>query len=146
MTWGKIEGSLHSHPKWLAAPKGAKALWVTALSWSMQQGTDGAVPPGALRALDGTKAEAERLVAAGLWERTEDGYRFHAWDRYQTSTAELEAARVVKVAAAELGNHTRWHERRGAVDPECRLCRPVVDGSHVRSQMRSPRDRPRDHR
>ena len=37
MSWFKVDDRLHAHPKWLALPKGARALWITAGSWSSAQ-------------------------------------------------------------------------------------------------------------
>ena len=33
MAWFRVDDHLYSHPKWLALPKGSRALWVTAGSW-----------------------------------------------------------------------------------------------------------------
>ena len=92
MTWGKVSDDLHSHPKWTGASIGAKALWVTALSYCSSYLTDGRVStsehlpalavetfgltPSSLRKASSAAAE---LVERGLWELAEGGYRFHDW-------------------------------------------------------------------
>lgn len=93
MAWGKVDDRLYSSPKWLAAKKPARALWVTALSWSMDQLTDGHVPAHVLAVLDGTRAEAADLVRVGLWHTTDDGWVFHDWSDYQPSRAQVLAER-----------------------------------------------------
>lgn len=99
MTWFKIDDQLHSHPKVLAlldgpCPGDALGLWVLAGSWSASQLTDGLVSPSAVRRLGfGLEAAAE-LVRVGLWERTEEGFRFHDWIACNPSRADVEAKRT----------------------------------------------------
>lgn len=77
MTWGKVSDRLHSHSKARRARE-AMALWVLALSWCAAELTDGFVPADMPELLiPGGDAMAERLVAVGLWERAEGGFRFH---------------------------------------------------------------------
>lgn len=104
MTWGKVDDKLHSSIKWRATPKPARALWATALSWCMDQLTDGFVPIGMLTALDGTRAEANALVRAGLWEDVDGGWLFHDWLEYQPSRETVLADRK---AAAERQRRAR---------------------------------------
>jgi hypothetical protein len=87
--------TLHSHPKIYRADLEAMGLWVLAGSWAAQQMTDGHIPLALVRQLGGTDAEqlAKRLVTAGFWEVTEDGYCFHEWEDYQRTRAEIEAQR-----------------------------------------------------
>ncbi len=93
MPWFKVDDRLHTHPKWLGLPKGPKALWITAGSWCAGQMLDGFVPATALRSLNGTRAEADRLVEAGLWEETDGGWRFHDWTAYQPTKKSVEERR-----------------------------------------------------
>ena len=90
--WGRVYGSLHSSAKW-AIPKGARALWITAMSWCIDQKTDGVVPVKILRRLDGTPTEARQLVDAGLWQTLDNnqGWKFHEWDLHNRSVADMEA-------------------------------------------------------
>lgn len=89
MPWFKVDDQLHAHPKWRELPKGARALWVTAGTWSASQLTDGHVPRGMLRMLDGTPGEARALVAAGLWDEMPDGWQYHDWTAYQPKRADV---------------------------------------------------------
>ena len=67
----RLDDHFWAHPKVLNCSDGALALWVRALSWVGFQLTDGFVPHQCLRLLRGRKRDADRLVAAGLWERGE---------------------------------------------------------------------------
>lgn len=80
MTWFKVDDSLHSHPKAMAASLAALGLWAVAGSWSSDHLTDGFVPDHMIPLLTrGTDKLSEELVAAGLWKRTRGGYLFHQW-------------------------------------------------------------------
>lgn len=92
--WGKVYGSLHSSVKWRRATKGARALWTSAFSWSIAQGTDGLIPSDVLRVLDGTKAEAAKLVEVGLWEPVEGGWMFHDWLGHNHSDVQIQETRA----------------------------------------------------
>jgi len=122
MGWGKIDDGLHRSAKWLAATKGARALWTSAMSWCADQGNGGSVPPHMLRFLDGTPAEAKDLVRVGLWEKDGDGYAFHDWDHYNEPAETAEARKARRLAASEEANHIRWHVRRGIRLDTCGLC------------------------
>lgn len=109
MTWGKVDDKLHGSPKWRAASKGARALWTTALSWSMDQLTDGHVPRHMLVPLEGTAAEAACLVRVGLWEQhPSDGWIFHDWSDYQPTREQVVAERR---AAADRQKRARERAR-----------------------------------
>lgn len=122
MPWGKVDDKLHSHIKWRRASKGARALWTTALSWCSDQPTGGKVPRDLLGYLDGTPAEAKSLVSVGLWDITEDGWRFHDWDERNPDAETVKASRTAKSEGGMQGNHTRWHVKRGIKVPACPLC------------------------
>lgn len=93
MPWFKVDDGFAVHPKALRAGNAACGLWVRAGSWCMQQLTDGYIPDHVLPAL-GTTKEAERLVAAGLWQRAVGGYRFHEWEARQPSREQVEKDRA----------------------------------------------------
>lgn len=136
MTWMKIDDRLHSHRKTRAVTKShpdkardaaPMGLWVVAGSWASQNGTDGWVPEDELdRWDDDWKMLAERLVDAGYWwvedHGGEAGYGFHDWHDYNLPTDSA-------AKSGEYGNHVRWHEKRGRVDPECEHCPKEPDPS-----------------
>lgn len=107
MSWFKVDDRLHAHPKWLALPKGARALWITAGSWSSAQLSDGFVPKSALTFLDGTTREAAALVTSGLWEIVPGGWQFHDWQAYQPTRETVTARR--EASAQRL---REWRERK----------------------------------
>lgn len=91
MTWVKIDDAAHTHPKVLAAGPDGVCLWLAGLCYANAHATDGAIPARALGALypsdDWTRADrvrlAARLVEAGLWEVTADGWRIHGYEEHQ---------------------------------------------------------------
>jgi hypothetical protein len=110
MPWFKVDDNLGFHHKVIAAGNPAMGLWVRAGSICAQQLTDGFVPDHVIAAL-GTKAQAERLVTAGLWTRSRGGYRFHGWDERQPSKVDVEAERA---AAKERMRAARAKKRTAA--------------------------------
>lgn len=94
MTWFYVDDRLHSHPKWLAAPPGARALWVSAGSWCASNLTDGRLPRAVVGTLGSRTRDARALVACGLWSETADGWEFRDWLDYQKSREEVESKRA----------------------------------------------------
>ena len=130
MVWFKVDDKLHDHRKARKAGKAAMGMWVLAGSWSSDNLTDGFIPEDvALRW--GTRADAERLVAAELWQASsrdgEPGWQFHDWARFQPSAAVTAAVRAKEAEAGMRGNHKRWHSDRGIIDPNCEFCYRVPD-------------------
>lgn len=87
MSWFKLDDGFHDHPKVVqlrlrrAAPH-ALMTWVLTASWASRHGSCGMVPDAQLKAMRLKDAWARELVACGLWDKTEGGYRFHDWDDY----------------------------------------------------------------
>lgn len=106
MTWFRVDDTLAFHRKVIDAGNAAMGLWVRAGSWSSQHLTDGCIPLRTVKLL-GTVSQARRLVTAGLWMETDDGFQFHDWsiqnptaatvrDRQKTAAARQEAWRSRK--------------------------------------------------
>ena len=93
MPWFKVDDNLAFHHKVVAAGNPAMGLWCRAGSLCAQQLTDGFIPDHMISAL-GTRTQAERLVACGLWEHAEGGYKFHGWGERQPSRDSVEADRA----------------------------------------------------
>lgn len=75
MAWAKIDDSWWSHPKVKNTPLSARGLWITAASWAAAYDTH--LVPGPFLAMSGaSKADADALVANGLWTEREDGWAF----------------------------------------------------------------------
>ena len=94
MTWFKVDDGFWSHPKTLALPPGAVALWVRAGSYCGKHLTDGFVSRAILPMLQGTEGDALELVHSGLWKPCDGGWAFHDWDAYQDTKEAVERRRV----------------------------------------------------
>lgn len=123
MTWFKVDDSFYSHPKVLALRasrngKGAIALWTLAGSWSSQQLTEGRVPQHVVAMLGASRADAEALVAAGLWARDESasgpGYVFHDWLARNPSRDSVEKKREKTKERVE-----KWRARNAVTSDDC---------------------------
>jgi hypothetical protein len=112
MPWFKVDDTLSLHAKTVEAGNAAMGLWVRAGSWSMQQLTDGFIPGHIARQL-GTRTEARRLVAAGLWDEKDDGYVFHEWDQRQPSRTKVMADRE-----ANANRVKNWRQKKREDDGE----------------------------
>lgn len=115
MAWVKIDDSFADHPKVVALPDKALALWIRAACYCARHLTDGVIPSGALRPLGGTRAAAKALVSARLWEETEGGYRFHDWAEYQPTR---DAVSKERAKAASRMRGVRANKRRTSCEPE----------------------------
>ena len=103
MAWVKLDDRFPDHPKVAAAGPLAGWLYVCALAYANRMGTEGFVPAGMvgrLADIDGAAEHASRLVAVGLWEPAEGGYRIHDYHDYQPTR---EHAETVSQARAEAG-------------------------------------------
>ena len=126
--WVKIDDKMHAHRKTRrvvtsdgdkrrdAAPMG---IWLLAASWAGQNGTGGWVPEHELDRWDDDWEElAHRLIRAEFWwpeeQDGEPGYGFVDWEDYNPASGSSEAG--------TFGNHKRWHENRGIVEPGCPHC------------------------
>lgn len=102
--WFKVDDDFSHHRKALAAGNAAVGLWTRSGAWSGHHLTDGFVPSAVVPTV-GTTREARALVAAGLWVPVDGGYRFHDWELYQPTAAE--------VLAKQAGWRARQDRHRG---------------------------------
>lgn len=93
MPWFKVDDTLHSHPKARRAGVAAMGLWSLAGAYSAAYKLDGLVPSDYVRTWPGGPRLADRLVASGLWDEVDDGWRFHDWCDYQMTAEEIERDR-----------------------------------------------------
>ena len=98
MPWFKVDDQFHGHPKVRGLDMASRGLWVTAGSWCASYLTDGVISERDVKALGGTRRQAEKLVAAGLWRLVDDApgarrYAFHDWAEFQPTRAETTAKR-----------------------------------------------------
>ena len=95
MSWFKVDDAFAFHPKALAAGNAALGLWVRAGSWcSAHSSTQGALQRHMIGTLGAQRRDAERLVSAGLWCETEDGYQFKDWTDYQPTKEQADALKA----------------------------------------------------
>jgi len=123
MAWSRIDDNLYDHPKLDVLGKDRLAcmgLWVLAMSWSGRYLTDGVIPLARVRHLGGTIRQASLLVAAGLWELSDDGYRFHDFLDFNDSA---EAVRERRANMRELG------KRGGTASVEARRLKGTNRGA-----------------
>jgi hypothetical protein len=97
--WVKVMVSLRSHPKVVQLSDGAFRLYIDSICWAGEHLTDGAIPEHMLAGLaPGLQTKpaktAEELVAAGLWNRIENGWTVHDYLDVQTSAASVEKKRA----------------------------------------------------
>ncbi|WP_053207359.1 hypothetical protein [Jiangella muralis] len=96
MTWAKIDDRFNDDPDLLRLPRGVRLLHVEGIVWSCRHETDGEIPGHMLgKVTDEPDAGSavERLVAAGLWMETGDGWRIANFTRDQRSKADVERDR-----------------------------------------------------
>jgi hypothetical protein len=117
MTWFKVDDKLHAHPKAEKAGHEAIGLWCLAGSWCSDQLTDGHITEErCVRLIGDRKAAlklAHRLVDAGLWVRTVDGYQFHDWLHRNPSAQEVKAEKERKRK-----NVADYRQRRNQAEAE----------------------------
>lgn len=109
MVWFNVDDGLWSHPKFVNLPDSAQALWLRAGTWSAKHLTDGYVPQHILTTLGYRTRTVGYLVKAGLWEESDDGYRFHDWAKYNRTRDQVEADRT---AAAERKRNERERKQK----------------------------------
>lgn len=132
MTWGKVDDKLWGSPKWLTTSPRARALWVTALSWCMDQLTDGRVPAHVMPILGGTRKDVAELVRVGFWHpaghecehercpRADDGWVFHDWLDFQPSREQVLADRAAAADRQKRARERAAERRATAAKPSRR--------------------------
>jgi hypothetical protein len=94
MPWVRIEEKALTHPKIVGLSDGAFRLWVAGLAYCQQHLTDGAIPFAIVRTLISMTAKrVQELLAGGLWDRGEGGYRVHDYLIHNESRAVVLAKR-----------------------------------------------------
>lgn len=112
MSWLKIDDGFMEHPKVVGLSASAFRLFMEGLCYSSRYLTDGKMPTGALRAMNGTPRAAVELVAAGLWEVRDEGWAVHDYLEYNPSRAEVDEKRQhisqERSKAGSKGAAKRW--------------------------------------
>ena len=108
VTWFKIDDGFYDHPKVLGLDMSAIGLWAMAGAYCARHLTDGVIDDRQIRSIGGTRRQAEKLVASGLWSADDAPpsarrYSFNDWRDFQPSRADVQAKREEarqRVAAA----------------------------------------------
>lgn len=116
MTWVRLDDRHDLHAKVMPLSDLAYRLWVTGMAWCQRSSPDGSIRSNLIGfVLPGRSAgkltrAVNELEAAGLWEKTETGWRYHDWDEYiprrSNQTSEERKASAVKAAKA------RWSDSK----------------------------------
>lgn len=134
MPWFQVDDQLPVHRKVTAAGNAAMGLWVRAGSWSQQNLTGGFVPVNVVKTL-GTIAQANALVAAGLWHTADGGYEFHDWDKHQMSVEEIKERKRKRQEAGRKGGQASGESRRGEASASASAS---ADADQMLNQKRTP--------
>jgi hypothetical protein len=140
-TWIKVHDSMPDHHKISGLSDKAFRFLIETWCWCSRQRNEGHFPVAAWQRMGTVKTrtalEAAELVEVGRYEVV-----IHDYDVWQTSNEQITTRREKRRRSGSLGNHTRWHLRKGVVDPECAHCSQdrngvasaIADGSQVGSQ------------
>jgi len=110
--WVRTEASIYRNPKvlgLLSQPNG----WQTAVvywfsyGYAGENGATGTIPKLALPIIQGTPKIAQRLIDAGLWEVTSEGWKIHDYDLYQPDANYIK----MRSEAGRKGAAARWAKR-----------------------------------
>lgn len=109
MSWLKLDDNAPHHRKVLAAGDVGAWLWLCGLAYCQRHATDGHIPREAVPFLGctGWKAALPRVLSAGLWRETGDGYEVHDFLEWNDS-AELRGQKTRDRNARV----TRFRDRR----------------------------------
>lgn len=104
LPWVRLDTQFPHNPKvvQLVAAKKFRAAfaYVASLAYAGCQGTNGYIPENCLFLIHATKADANDLVAVGLWLPSAGGWDINGWDEFQVSD---EAARKRRERAQKGG-------------------------------------------
>jgi len=119
MTWVKLDDLFPDHPKVRRAGPAAAWLYIAGICYCARHLTDGLIVDVALAGLgqygeQRARKLAEALVAAGLWEREDGGYRVHDYLSFQPSRQVVERQRETKRRAGEAGGQASARARAEA--------------------------------
>lgn len=95
--------------------------------------------------IGGDSAFVKALVDSGWLDESETSLTLHDWWEY---SGQLMESRRQAQEGGKFGNHKRWHQDRGVVDPTCSFCRVVESPpeSPPDEEKNRPPSRPESHR
>ena len=110
MTWVRIDDGFPNHPKIISLSDGAFRLYITALCYSNAYLTDGIIPLKTVKKLSNSR-HISALVAANLWQISEDEITILAYEEYQFTKERVESER--KNARARMEKHRTLRRTNG---------------------------------
>ena len=129
MSWFYVDDRFHANRKVRRMPASirmsALGLWTVAGSFCRDELTCGEITMNEVISLGGTKKLAEALVAATLWEHTATGYRFHNWQRWQDTPAEVAEKKAANRLRQQRHRDKRKSSRNAVTNA---LVTPAVTG------------------
>ena len=139
MPWFKVDDSFDMHTKAVRAGNAALGLWVRCGAYCARHLTDGFIAAEVVK-LYGRPVDARALVAAGLWEAVEGGYRMHDYHDYNPTAKAVhddrDAAKERQRKAREAAKSRRdGHVTNAVTSPE-------VQPESRSPSVRSPRPDP----
>ena len=153
--WVKVDDSLPRHPKFIAAGDRlgkhgvtlAIGFFVQGLCYAATYLTDGLIPRVAIRGFLSAQPTAvvDALVAVGLWEVVEGGYRIHDYHDYNPSAEQIRAQRAKKAEAGMRGGLAKWRtdslqNRQNSRTRAERLTTARAKGTHTAEEWAALRD------
>jgi len=102
-----VEVDYFDHPKVLAVGERLSFRNLKAQAWCHKHRTDGFLPREAGLSITYSQKAAGELVAAGLWEVCDGGWRIHDYLEHQPSSADLDR----QSAAGKRGAEGRYAKR-----------------------------------
>jgi hypothetical protein len=120
--WSKLADELQDHPKLIAAGDAlgrngtaiALGVYTFAILYSNRQLTDGHLSAAFvkhLRIVDRPLTVAHALVAAGLWDKTDDGFRIHDFLDFNFTRAAVRQRRQADLKRKQNGRRPYGKKR-----------------------------------
>ena len=116
LPWYRSDTSFATHDKVLdlvetygAKGKQAGFVYQCAMGHAVGHATDGTVKRTSLKGVHGTSGDAAILVAVGLWEAVDSGWRIVNFGTRQVVGASQQVISEAKSAAGKKGAEARWN-------------------------------------
>lgn len=145
MAWVKLDDQFADHPKVIEAGPLAAWLYVCGLTYCSRLLTDGFIPGAQVRRLADVKAPetlAQRLVAVGLWEACDGGYRVHDYFEYQPTRDRVLATRTVRAEAGSLGGKQRASNELASAEANAKQAPSNLLAPSLEDASSEPQPRP----
>ena len=91
--FARVMGTMWRHKRTSALSMGARGLWVSMLSWSADQMSDGLVEAHAMEMIFRGKVDkklVDELIAAQVIAKAEEGWQLRDWDQHNITRAKYE--------------------------------------------------------